>query len=127
MVLKKVWLRKHFATLKYEDRGKLMTEKEPDFSSFSHPACQIVLEKEAESLKNTRSRLADTVPSQNDNQDINGMMNIFPMKPHRTEEGMISGQKINLEVQQYTPLQYNELKNVVTQESVWKATAATTI
>ena len=60
----KVWLRKHFATLKYEDRDKLMKEKEPDSSSFSHPACQIVLEKEAKSLKNTRSLLADTVPYQ---------------------------------------------------------------
>ena len=41
---KKIWLRKQFATLKYEDREKLMTEKEPDFS-FSHSTCQIVLEK----------------------------------------------------------------------------------
>ena len=71
---KKVWLRKHFATLKYEDREKLMMEREPD-ATFSHSACQIVLEKEAESLKNTRSRLADTVPSHNDNHDINGMIN----------------------------------------------------
>ena len=44
--------------LKYEDREKLMTEKESD-SSFSHSACQMVLEKEAESLKVLRSRLAD--------------------------------------------------------------------
>ena len=29
---KKIWLRKHFATLKYEDREKLMTEKESDSS-----------------------------------------------------------------------------------------------
>ena len=50
---KKVWLRKQFATLKYEDREKLMMEKAPD-SSFSHSACQIVVEKEAESLKMIR-------------------------------------------------------------------------
>ena len=47
---KKVWLRKQFATLKYKDREKLVMEKKPD-SSFSHSGCQIVLEKEAESLK----------------------------------------------------------------------------
>ena len=73
---KKVWLTKHSATLKYEYREKLMMEKEPH-SSFSHPASQIVLEKEVESLKNVRNRLADTVPSQNNHQDINGMMNLF--------------------------------------------------
>ena len=56
---KKFWLRKQLATLKYEDRDKQMTEKRPD-SSFSHSACQIVLEKEAENLKMKRSRLADT-------------------------------------------------------------------
>ena len=55
---KKVWLRKQFATLKYEDREKLMCEKESD-SSFSNSACQTLLEKEAESLKVMRSRWAD--------------------------------------------------------------------
>jgi hypothetical protein len=34
---KKIWLRKQFTTLKYEDRKKLMLEKEPD-STFSHSA-----------------------------------------------------------------------------------------
>jgi len=51
-------LRKQFATLKYEDREKLMCEKESD-SSFSNSACQTLLEKEAESLKVMRSRWAD--------------------------------------------------------------------
>ena len=62
---KKVWLRKQFATLKYEDREKLMTEKESD-SLFSHSVCQIVLEKEAENLKVLRSRLADESLYHND-------------------------------------------------------------
>ena len=48
---KKAWLRKHFATLKYEDREKLMAKNDSDSSS-SHPEFQMVLEKEAESLKN---------------------------------------------------------------------------
>ena len=55
---KKVWLRKQFATLKYEDREKLMSERESD-SSFSNSACQTLLEKEAENLKMLRSRWAD--------------------------------------------------------------------
>ena len=67
-----------------------MMEKEPD-SSFSHSACPIVLEKEAESLKLARSRLADTCHSHNDNRDISGTTNLFPMKPHRISGGMISG------------------------------------
>ena len=108
---KKVWLRKHFATLKYEDREKLMMEKEPD-SSLSHPACQIVLEKEAESLKNTRSLLADTVPYQNDRLDINRMMNVFPMEPHRPIGGTISGQNNNHEATKCFP----PFKNSVVQE-----------
>ena len=113
---KKVWLRKHFATLKYEDRDKLMKEKEPDSSSFSHPACQIVLEKEAKSLKNTRSLLADTVPYQNDRLDINGMMNVFPMEPHRPIGGTISGQNKNHEATKCLP----PFKNSVIQESAWE-------
>ena len=53
---KKIWLRKQFATVKYEDREKLMLEKVPD-STFSHSACQIyiVLEKKVESLQTKRS------------------------------------------------------------------------
>ena len=84
-----------------------------------------MLEKEAESLKITRNRLADKVPSQNDNRDINGMILLFPMEPHRTNGGMISGQNNNHEDQQCTPPN-NKLTNVVSQESVWKITAAGT-
>ena len=110
-----------------------MMEKEPDSMSscsISHSACQIVLEKEAESLRNTRSLLADTVPYQNDKHDINGMMNVFPMEPHRPNGGTISGQHNNQENMQYLP----PLKTSVIQESTWdtsstilqKATAAVT-
>ena len=62
---KKIWLRKQFATLKYENREKLMTEKVSD-SSLSHSACQTLLEKKAASLKTKRSRLADHILSHND-------------------------------------------------------------
>ena len=108
---------KTFCDTKYEDREKLMMEKEPD-SSFSHYACQIVLEKEAESLKLTRSRLAYTSHSQNDNKDISRTTNLFLMKPLRISGGMISGHSqnyTNLEVQQCIPLQHNELTNVAIQ------------
>ena len=74
---KKVWLRKHFATLKYEDREKLMAIKDSDSSS-SHPEFQMVLEREAECLKTLRSRLADKFPYQTDsNQDIDGNKTLF--------------------------------------------------
>ena len=72
---KKIWLKKQFATLKYENREKLMTEKVSD-SSLSHSACQTLLEKKAASLKTKRSRLADNVLSHNDKS-------LFPMEPHR--------------------------------------------
>ena len=91
-----------------------MMEKEHD-SSFSHSACQIVLVKEAESLKITRSSLVDICHSHNDSRDINGMTNRFPMELHRTSGGMISGHShiyTNLAVQQCIPLQRNELTNV---------------
>ena len=54
--------------------------------SFSHSACQIVLEKKAESLRLKRSRLADPCLSHNDNTT----KNLFPMEPHRTKRGMLS-------------------------------------
>ena len=38
---KKIWLRKHFAKLKYKDRETLMMEKGPD-SSPSHPEFKMV-------------------------------------------------------------------------------------
>ena len=83
---KKIWLRKHFTTLKYEDREKLMLQKVPD-SACSYSACQIVLEKEVESLKQKRSCLADMCFSHNDtNETI-----LFPMEPHKPKRGMFSG------------------------------------
>ena len=94
---------------------------EPD-SSFSHSACQIVPEKEVECLKITRSRLVDVCHSHNDKdiKDINRTTSLFPMEPHRTNGGMVSGHLqtyTNLEVQQYTPLRHNDLiKNVAIQE-----------
>jgi hypothetical protein len=95
-----------------------MTEKEPDsitFCSISHSACQIVLEKEAESLRKTRSLLADTAPYQKDKHDIEGMMNIFPMEPHRPNGGTISGHHNNQENAQHLL----PLNTSVIQESIW--------
>ena len=95
-----------------------MTEKEPDSSTFcsiSHSACQIVLEKEAESLRKTRSLLADTAPYQKDKHDIEGMMNIFPMEPHRPNGGTISGHHNNQENAQHLL----PLNTSVIQESIW--------
>ena len=112
---KKIWLRKKFATLKYEDREKLMTEKEPD-SSFSHSACQIVLEEKAESLKVKRSRLADPCLSHNDNTT----KNLFPMETHRIKRGMFSGH-YNQEVQMLSPQhQSADLSNIVIQGLPWE-------
>ena len=88
----------------------------------------MVLEKEVESLKLTRSRLADTSNSQNDNKDISGATNLFRLETHRINEGMISGHSqiyTNLEVQQCIPLQHNELTNVAIQGSSRKAATAT--
>ena len=61
------------------------SKKEPD-SSPSHPEFQMVLKKEAESLKISRSHLADKTPyyHNDDNLDINGKMILFPWNP--TEE-----------------------------------------
>ena len=47
------------------------------------------------------------------------------MEPRRTNKGMTCGQNNYLEVQQCIPPQCNELKNVVIQESAWKATPTT--
>ena len=66
-----------------------MAKKGPD-SSPSHPEFQMVLEKEAESLKTSRSRLVDKIPYHNDdNLDINGEKILFPMEPNRGVGGMI--------------------------------------
>ena len=121
---KKVWLRKHFATLKYEDREKLLMGKEPDSitsCSISHSDCQTVLEKEAESLRITRSLLADTDPNQKDMFDIEGMRNIFPMEPHRPIGGTISGHHYNQEKTRLIPT----LNTSVIQESIWNTPPAT--
>jgi hypothetical protein len=106
---KKIWLRKQFASLKYEDREKLMLEKVPD-STFSHSACQIVLEKKAESLRTKRNRLADLGLSHNEKTT-----KLFPMEPYRTKKGMFENHS-NQETQ-LPPFkkQSNNSSNVVTQ------------
>ena len=115
---KKVWLRKHFAQLKYEDRETLMVEKEPD-SSPSHPEFQMVLEKEAGCLKTLRSRLADKFPYQTDsNQDIEGNKTLFPMETNRGLGGTISGLHCNLQEIQ-SKLCNIETPDILTQEKVW--------
>ena len=43
---------------KYDDHAKLMEKKKHD-SSFTHSVCQLGLETEAKSLKQTRSRMVD--------------------------------------------------------------------
>ena len=112
---KKIWLRKQFATLKYEDREKLMLEKVPD-STFSHSACQIVLEKKAESLRTKRNRLADPCLSHNDKTTNS----LFPMEPHRTKRGMFHGH-FNQEVQSLSlQQQSNDSSNVVIQGLPWE-------
>ena len=106
---KKIWLRKQIATLKYEYRKKLSLEKEPD-STFSHSACQIVLEKKAESLRTKRSHLADPCLSHNDYPTNS----LFPMEPHRIKRGMFYGH-FNQEVQSLSLQQkFNDTSNVGT-------------
>ena len=86
-----------------------MSEKVPD-STFSHSACQIVLEKKAESLRTKRNRLADLGLSHNEKTT-----NLFPMEPHRTKKGMFENHS-NQETQM-PPFkkQSNNTSNVVTQ------------
>ena len=68
-----------------------MAKIDPDSSS-SHPEFQMVLEKEAESLKIRRSRLVDKFPYQTDsNRDIDGNKTLFPMEPNKGLGGTISG------------------------------------
>ena len=122
---KKVWLRKHFATLKYEDREKLMAIKDSDSSS-SHPEFQMVLEKEAGCLKTLRSRLADKFPYQTDsNQDIEGNKTLFPMETNRGLGGTISGLYCNLQEIQ-SKLCNIETPDIITQEKVWVPEATAT-
>ena len=100
---KKIWLKKQFATLKYEDREKLMTEKRSD-SSLSHSACQTLIEKKAESLSSKRSRLADNgLPTNNNDKSL------FPMIPH--QRGTNNQEVQNLPVKK----QATDISNVVPQ------------
>ena len=94
-------------------------------SSSSHPEFQMVLEKEAESLKILRSRLADKFPyHSDDNLDTNREKILFPMEPNRGVGGMISSLNNNHQELQCKPLNI-EIPDVITQEAVWKtATAA---
>ena len=96
-------------------------------SSISHSACQILLEIEAESLKQTRSRMTDSSLS-SDNMGIKGTASLFPTEPHKINGGMIprcSENYTNQEVQQPVPLHFNELKNVVVQGSSRKTRETT--
>ena len=89
----------------------------------------MVLEKEAESLKTSRSRLADKIPYHNDDNnklDINGKMILFPMEPNRGVGGMISSQNNNHQDLQFKPLNI-EIPDVITQEAVWETAAAAAI
>ena len=87
-----------------------MVEKEPD-STLSHSDCQMVIEKEAESLKQIRSRWADTCLSHNDTAEAN----LFPMEPHNPKRGKISGHN-NPEVNSFTLQQKTlDFANVVNQ------------
>ena len=94
-------------------------EKEPDYS-FSHSACQIVLEKEAESLKVLRSRLADESLYQTD-KATNRRSNPSPTEPLNTKRGKSSGHSIP-EVLSITTLQQanEDSTNVVTQGIPWE-------
>ena len=99
-------------------------------SSSSHPEFQMVLEKEAESLKILRSCLADKFPYHNNNNlDIDGNT-LFPMELNRGLGGTISGLYYNHQELQCKPLNIEipETPNIIAQEAVWKpeAAAATT-
>ena len=115
---KKVWLRKQFATLKYEDREKLMSEKESD-SSFSNSACQTLLEKEAESLKVMRSRWADEFLYPTDK--ATKRRSNPHSEPLNTKRGKPSGHN-NPEVLSITTLHHanEDYLNVVTQGIPWE-------
>ena len=98
-------------------------------SSSSHPEFQMVLEKEAESLKISRSRLADKNPYHNDDiLDINGDKTLFPMEPNRGLGGTISGLYYNHQELQCKPLNIEipETPNIIAQEAVRKSEAAAT-
>ena len=106
-----------------------MAKKESD-SSPSHPEFQMVLEKEAESLKMSRRRLADKNPYHNDDTlDINGDKTLFPMEPNRGLRGTISSQNYNHQELQCKPfnIEIPEIPDVITQEAVWKTAATTTV
>ena len=120
---KKVWLKKQFSKLKYENREMLMNR--PD-SDCSRPDFQMVLEKEAEDLKTSRNLLADKVPYQTDflqdNQDIRKGLNLILMEPNRGIGGMISGQNNNLSDLICNPPSIN-YHIAINQEAVWETEA----
>ena len=92
-----------------------MLEKVP-VSTFSHSACQIMLEKKTESLRTKRNRLADPCLSHNDKTTNS----LFPMEPHRTKRGMFHGH-FNQEVQSLSlQQQSNDSSNVVIQGLPWE-------
>ena len=96
-------------------------------SSSSHPEFQMVLEREAESLKILRSHLADKFPYHNDNSlDIDGNKTLFPMEPNRGLGGTISGLYYNHQELQCKPLNIEipETPNIIAQEAVRKSEAA---
>ena len=120
---KKVWLKKQFSKLKYENREMLMNR--PD-SDCSRPDFQMVLEKEAEDLKTSRNLLADKAPYQTDflqdNQDIRKGLNLILMEPNRGIGGMISGQNNNLSDLICNPPSIN-YPIAINQEAVWETEA----
>ena len=90
-------------------RSRKVNDGKP-VSSFSHSACQIVLEKKAESLRTKRNRLADLGLSHNEKT-----ANLFPMEPYRTKKGMFENH--SSQEAQLPPFkkQSNNASNVVTQ------------
>ena len=89
----------------------------------------MVLEKEAESLKISRSRLAGKNPYHNDSiLDIDGNKTLFPMEPNRGLGGTISSLNYNHQELQCKPfnIEIPEIPDVITQEAVRKSAAAAT-
>ena len=87
----------------------------------------MVLEKEAESLKISRSRLVDKIPYHNDDTlDINGDKTLFPMEPNRGLGGTISSLNNNHQELQCKPLNI-EIPDVSTQEAVRETATTATV
>ena len=78
----------------------------------------MVLEKEAESLKILRSRLADKNPYHNDDiLDINGDKTLFPMEPNRGLGGTISSLNYNHQELQCKPFNIEILMSLLRKQS----------